>query len=292
MASKKSTSTKHYPVVRQFALSDGSPLQPSLTYRIDTGRCLSQANRRLYRYGRYYNVKVDIDPDLNDKIEVYALRDDWAVQKAFQMAYAAFEKNASEERAMMSENQIARWSDFRINPDPPANEMGPVLHQGGTARELVNQGEFVNTQVIDDTGVARVFTWNHTTTASAFSVLAEYDKAGNAQTSPSSLVAGNVVPYEGLTSEVDGLMMNNLEAYGDNPPYIRDTVNANGPFVKIAVLDASNSNAQKLSTGFFTAPCGLIVIRKTPADLDLREKVMLTVKSGDYKGVHAPSMLE
>jgi hypothetical protein len=291
MASKKS-SKKHYPVVRQFALSDGSPLVPSLTYRVDVGRCLSQANRRLYRYGRYYNVKVDIDADLNNKIEVYALRDDWAVQKAFQMAYAAFEKNASDEKAMMSENQIARWSDFRINPDPAANEMGPVFHQGASARELVNQGEFVNTQVIDDTGAPRVFTWNNTTTASAYSVLAEYDKAGNAQTTPSSLVSGNVVPYEGLTSEVDGLMMNNLEAFGDNPPYDRDGVNANGPFVKIATLDASNSNAQKLSTGFFTAPCGLVIIRKTPAELDLREKVQLTVKAGDYKGVHAPSMLE
>lgn len=291
MASKKSPN-KHYPVVRSFALSDGSPLVPALTYRVDVGRCLSQANRRLYRYGRYYNVKIDIDADLNNKIEVYALRDDWAVQKAFQMAYAAYEKNSAEERDLMSKGQIARWSDFRIAADPPANELGPVFHQGGTARELVSQGEFVDTQVIDDAGVARTFTWNDTTSGTQYSVLAEYDKAGNAQTTPSSLVTGNVVPYEGLTSEVDGLMMNNLEAFGDNPPYVRDTVNDNGPFVRIAMLDASTPNAQKLSTGFFTAPCGLIVIRKTPAELDLREKVQLTVKSGDYKGVHAPSMLE
>lgn len=291
MASKKSAK-KHYPVVRSFALSDGSPLQPSLTYRVDVGRCLSQANRRLYRYGRYYNVKIDIDADLNNQIEVFALRDDWAVQKSFQMAFAAFEKNASEERQMMSGNQIARWSDFRVAPGQAANEMGPVFHQGASARELVGQGEFVNTQVIDDAGTARTFTWDDTTSSSQYSVLSEYDKAGNAQTSPSSLVSGNVVPYEGLTSEVDGLMMNNLEAFGDNPPYDRDTVNANGPFVKIAVLDASTPNAQKLSTGFFTAPCGLVIIRKTPAELDLREKVQLTVKTGDYKGVHAPSMLE
>lgn len=292
MASKKSAKNKHYPVVRIMNLSSASPYVPNQVDLVDVGRCLSQVNRRLYRYGRYYNVKIDLEPDASSQIEVYTLRDDWAVQKGFQMAYAAYLKNSQDERAMMGKNQIARWEDFRCTPGIAGNDMGPALFLGATAVELVLQGEFTPSEVIDENDANRTFTWGPTTDATQYSVLGEYDKAGNAQSSPSSFVAGNSVPYEELTDEVDGLMANNLEAFGDNPPYDRDGVNANGPFVRIATLKGDTANAQKLSTGFFTAPCGLVWIRKTSSAVNLSLGYSLTVKAGDYKGVDAPSMLE
>lgn len=288
---------KHYPVVRTYPLSEGAAFSNNARRIIDVGKTLSQANRRLYRYGRYYNVKIDLEADSNTQFDVFALRDDWAVQKGFQLAFEAYQKATADERAMMSESQIARWEDFRIDDNVPgAVPVGPVLSETGNETYLIAQGEHAITSVVDATGVQHTFVWTGTG-ANVYNILAEYDKAGNAQTTPQSLVAGNELPYIDLESDVDGLQANNLEAFGDNPPYDRDGVNAEDPFVKIATLVSNSPNAQKLSTGFFDAPCGLVMIVQndtagSPTPSDIRGRYSLTVKSGDYKGVHAPSMLE
>ena len=294
MASKKSTSKKHYPVVRQMPL--GEPSFANRSKRLgDTGRILSQANRRLYRYARYYNIKLDLEPDAGTSFEVYALRDDWAVQKAVQMAYKAYMHNTAGERASMSKSQIARWEDFRIDSGEASSstsDIGPIFSRNGILDDaLAIQGEFALSEVVDEDENQKTFSWIGSSTQTAYSVLAEYDKAGNAQQAPSSAVSLSVGPYQDLDDEMDGDTFQNLEANGDNPPYDRDGVNAMSPWIKIATLDSSNPNAQKLSTGFFTAPCGLFLIVQAGAS-DIVGKYSLTVKAGDYKGVHAPSMLE
>lgn len=292
MASKKSKpKMKHYPVVRSMMLSQATPVVPASVEIVDVGRCLSQINRRLYRYGRYYEVKIDLEADSNTSFAVYALRDDWAVQKGFQLAYNAYLKNSKDEREHMSSKQIARWEDFRAVSGLTGEDAGPVLWQGSTPRELVLQGEFNNTSVVDELGTQRSFRWVGATSGTTYNILEEYDKAGNAQSAPSSTVTGNELPYGQLTDEIDGLMANNLENFGNEPPYERDGVNSNGPFVRIATLNASSPNAQRLSTGFFTAPCGLVYVVKLSTE-SIQNKWSLTVKAGDYKGVHAPSMLE
>ena len=288
---------KHYPVVKSFPLSESSPSSGQPRRIIDVGACLSQANRRLYRYGRYYNVKIDLDADSNTQFDVFALRDDWAVQKGFQLAYAAYQRATEDERAHMSETQIARWEDFRIDHNVGASsDVAPVLSQTGNDALLIGQGEHAISRVVDATGAQHTFVWVGTG-GSVYNVLGEYDKAGNAQSVPSSAVSGNEIPYADIESDVDGLQANNLEADGDNPPYDRDGVNADDPFVKIATLVSNSPNAQKLSTGFFSAPCGLVMIVQnnpagSPVYSDISGQYSLTVKSGDYKGVHAPSMLE
>jgi hypothetical protein len=283
---------KHYPVIRQMTLSEASPSLNRAIRVIDVGRCLSQANRRLYRYGRCYKSKIDLEADSNTQFEVYALRNDWAVHKGFQLAYEAYVKNASEEAEMMSDSQKARWNDFRARPGIASAtyvDVGPVFYQGTVASALVTQGEFTQTAVVDGQGTARTFTWDGTASSTEYGILQEYDKMGNAQTSPSSTLSG--MAYDDLNTNVDAAMMNILETHGDNPPYDRDGVNKDNAFVKIATLNSNSPNAQKLSTGFFDAPCGLILIIQTVAE-DIREKYTLTVQSGDYKGVNAPSLLE
>jgi len=291
MASKKSSKNKHYPVVRQFPLSEGT--HGGLATRIiDTGRTLSQVNRRLYRQGRYYEVKIDLEADSNTAFEVFAIRDDWAVQKGFQLAYNAYMENSKEERAHMAKTQIARWEDFRVEHGVPSSVVvGPQLQEAGLPVDLLSQGEFELTQVVIGAGTEKTFSWASVGTGSVYSILEEYDKAGNAQQSPTSVVSGVAVPYDDLSTDVDAAMAENLEGKGNSAPYTAAGVNANGPFVKIATLVSNSPNAQKLSTGYFCAPCGLIMIRQAAA-ADIRGQYSLTVKSGDYKGVHAPSMLE
>ena len=119
-------------------------------------------------------------------------------------------------------------------------------------------------------------------------MLNEYDRAGDAQGAPNNLAAPG--PYEGIDELRDAATYDHLEQDGNDPPYNKNTVNQTSPFVRIATLGAA-AGVQKLSTGFFTAPCGIVLIvgPNTSWNSDL---MSMTVKSGDYKGVHAPSMLE
>ena len=67
----------------------------STTAQFDSGRLLSQTNHRLYRYGKRYTQKVDVDPSFlnpGTTIDVWALMDTWYVQKAFEEAKIVFHR--------------------------------------------------------------------------------------------------------------------------------------------------------------------------------------------------------
>jgi hypothetical protein len=284
MAKKKS---RHYPVVRKSPLSNGA----AANTLVDTARNLSVLNRRLYRYGRNYEVKVDLRNDHVGQVEVYALRDDWAVQKAFQMAYQAYLDNTMDERENMSSNQVARWEDFRVRDGLTLakNDARPVMHTVSGGSAVLTAGEFNFSLIVDGADVQKSFTWG-ASAADRYSILEEYDKAGNAQATPEGLVAGAAGPYAGIDTQNDGATYTNLEALGNEPPYDSDGVNATSPWVRVAVL-GSTAGTQKLSSGYFTAPCGLVLLVGYGSD-DTNYGASLEVKAGDYKGVHAPSMVE
>lgn len=286
MASKKSTSNKHYPVVRSAELSGTAENTALRILQVD--RELSKLNRRLYRMGRYYQAKIDMRPTGDGLYEVYALRDDWAVQKAFQMAYANYVKNVSDEKADMSSVQLARWADFRVSPGATGALLFAKLHQIDTTAVILNTGEFELANVVDSAGATRTFTWSDSPGSSEYSMLNEYDRAADAQGAPSNFSAPG--PYEGIDELRDAATYDHLEGDGNNPPYNANTVNQTSPFVRIATLGAA-AGVQKLSTGFFTAPCGIVLIVGPNASWN-SDLMSMTVKSGDYKGVHAPSMLE
>lgn len=288
MASKKSNTKKHYPVVRGNEVGYTAP-PAGTTYLIQADRHLSQLNRRLYRMGRYYSCKIELDVTSNANIEVYVLRDDWAVQKAFQMGYQQYMKNTADERNNLARGQVARWNDFRVSPGTAGTvtSLVPVLASTSGSSVLLTDGEFVLAEVVDASGTTRTFTWG-TPGAAEYGLLQEYDKAGDAQDSPDNASAD--APYVDIDSEVNEATHDHLVGDGNQPPYARFGVNSGSPFVKVARLGVGGTGAQKLSTGFFTAPCGLILITGMNA-VDV-ETLNIEYKAGDYKGVHAPSMLE
>ena len=284
MASKKS-SKKHYPVVRSSPVSSGA----AANTLVDTARNLSVLNRRLYRFGRFYEVKVDLRNDFVGQVEVFALRDDWAVHKAFQMAYQQYLKNTSDERQNLSDQQVARWEDFRCRDGLTLskNDARPVMHDVAGNASVQNEGEFFNSIVVDGAGTSKTFTWG-AGASDRYGILEEYDKTGNAFTVPSSRPSD--APYENIDTSVDEVVHDQLQLNGDIPPYDQDGVNADTPWVRIAVLGGT-AGTQKLSSGFFTAPCGLVLLKGYGSDV-VNFPAELTAKAGDYKGVHAPSMLE
>ena len=108
---------EYYPVQRQIQLANGASTTNSL---IDVGKNLSVVNHRLYRQGKTYQVKIDIDNRGDAAVgpaqyEVYALADTWYVQKAWQLARATYLQATAGERAVMSPSKIARWEDFRVS---------------------------------------------------------------------------------------------------------------------------------------------------------------------------------
>ena len=89
MAAKKASKKgSYYPTVRSSKLAH---VLNALNIRIlHVDRALSRLNRRLYRQSRYYSVKVDLDNDDVNQYRVFALRDDWAVQKSYRLAREAY----------------------------------------------------------------------------------------------------------------------------------------------------------------------------------------------------------
>jgi hypothetical protein len=286
---KKSVPKKHYPVVRGSFL--GSVAENAAVRIFDTARGLSVLNRRLYRYARVYPVNISMIPTATQNVEVFALRDDWAVHQGLKMAYQQYLKNTADERKNLG-TQVARWEDFRVADGVAAvsNTLLPKLHDPtftGTG-SILSAGEFALSNVVDQANVKRTFTWG-TPGGGSYGILQEYDKSGNAQGDPSAPTLD--APYVDIDSEVNEGTHDDLQADGNLPPYDQSGVNAGSPWVKIGTLGAGVAGQQRLSTGFFNAPCGLVVLVGNSNDWN-SDEMMFEVQKGDYKGVGGKSLLE
>ena len=286
MASRKKM--KRYPVERTLNVGQSSPA--ALNAVADVGTMLSKVNHRLYRQSRYYECSVTIDADAVEgtTIDVYALADTWWTQKALQLAKSAWDASNAEEKEMLN-GRVARWNDFRVSPGVTLSggtgSLNPVQFNSSMTPGNFTAGEFDFAQVVDQAGVARTFTWANTPGTTEYSLMEEYDNSGNTDSDPTTPAIG---PYSGLLPNLEAGAAAALQDNGNLPPY-----NQNGYgstyWVKVGTLHLG-SGRQRLSTGFFTAPCGMIVLEGVGAVPNAN--IQIVCKGGDYKGVHAPSMLE
>lgn len=280
---------KHYPVVRKGKMfrPTPDPIGPNIEVNID--QLLSKCNRRLYRQARTYEAKIDLEANLegSGQIHVYALADNWMNSKSLQMAYAMYLENSADERSRLDKGQQARWEDFRVLSGANVTVVDPLQYDASFNAVPLTIGEFALTFVVDSAGVSKAFSWGPPT-ASRYSILEEYDKSGNTQSAPSTSTGD--VPYDSLMADDSTAMGAFLQTQGNVPPYDPDGVGADSPWVRVATL--STGSSQKLSTGFFKAPCGMVIINASGAVNVADGRLSWEVKAGDYKGVSAPSMLE
>jgi len=288
----KNRKDEHYPVVREGRMNfSGGAVTPQIEVNIE--QFLSKCNRRLYRQSRCYTMKLDIDATAGQTYNVFALSDSWMNERALKMAYAMYLENTEEERDRLKESNIARWEDFRVLSGTDFQKINPVQYvipiAGPPQPVELGAGEFAVTLVGDAAGIFKNFSWGGST-GSRYSMLEEYDKAGNAQSSLSTSTGD--MPYDELMADDNATVAEALQARGNAPPYDRDGVSADRTWVNIGTLSAGT--AQRLSTGFFKAPCGIVLITGGAAGTEIVDlsKISWTVKAGDYKGVHAPSLLE
>ena len=264
----------------------------STTAQFDSGRLLSQTNHRLYRYGKRYTQKVDVDPSFlnpGTTIDVWALMDTWYVQKAFEEAKIVFHRAYTDERENLSAEAQARWFDFRITSGITTVDMYPLVDGNPTTptSSLIVDGEFDDSIVEDSAGVTRTFSWAGATTATSYSVINEYDLAGNTNYGPTFPTGAG--PYDDLEADSSAVEMEALQQRGNRPPYAANSFPS--LWMKVATLTVGNAGNQKISTGYFDAPCGLVYLSATGQTIaSMNNGISMTVQSGYYKGVKAHNM--
>lgn len=285
---KKQHTPDYYPVQRSVPIGvNGGTLTG--TCQSDAGRILGQINRRLYRYGNLYQIKIDLDVPgttlaTQNDVEVYALRNNWDVQRAFALAKKTYDEATADERSISTS---ARWEDFRVDTGVTgASLMQPLVYDNATlAATVATAGEILNSQV-DKGGVDTFFTWG-AAAANSLDIMDEWQRSNRIATSPTPITT--TVPYDGVNSdELSNLEMENLQDNGNEPPY--SAASHTDMLVKVATLryEPAPDGLQRLSTGFFDAPCGVFVL-KFSGNIP-NGTVIFTAKSGDYKGVAAHAM--
>jgi len=284
----KKLKADYYPVQRSMDLRSTSTEVDY--YILDVGRNLSVQNKRLYRQGKTYVCKVDLQAGHQTaQYDIYALVDTWYVQKAWQLAKATYDKATADERAVMTGQQISRWEDFRIQhglSGHAGGELVPAPYSNGLASAADTAGEFADSRItLADGTTTRFFSWG-ATAGSQLGVLEEYDKSGDTDASPSTTSSNKA--YAGTEDGVFESQMDFMSADGNLPPYDATSMNPR-VWVRIARLDAAAAHG-KLSTGYFNAPCGLIAVQPTVTSTEIGNQLSLTVQAGNYKGVKAMNM--
>lgn len=288
---KKQHSADYYPVQRNIALGlDGGTFNGTTVG--DAGKILSIVNRRLYRYGKMYQIKIDLDVDVtvgaDTEVDVYALANIWDVQRAYALAKKTYDLAYADERAELPGNQ-SRWEDFRIaHGVNSGGDLDPVTFDRDTlALTVRNEGEH-DLSVVDEAGTSHSFTWGAPGT-NELGVITEWDKAGNVSADPESI--STAAPYANVNSDqLSTIEATALGQRGNLPPYAQST--SGDIYIKVASLyyRPGATGMQRLSTGYFDAPCGTFVLVTNNALGN--GSVRMTAKAGDYKGVHALDMAQ
>ena len=289
---KKQHTPDYYPVQRKIPLGVFDSAISATTVG-DAGRLLSIANRRLMRYGMKYQIKIDLEPNSIGlaqpfAVDVYALMNNWDVQRSFALAKKTWQEAHADE--MKSASQVSRWLDFRVREGVDgAATLSPVRYnQDSLAAIVTNDGEHAPSSV-DVGGTEKFFTWG-SPSVTELSVLDEWQHYGRTSNDPSS--ASSNAPYDGVNSDTNSnIEQINVVNDGNAPPY--SSFSFGDYLVKVATIRYEKGDAlQRLSTGYFDAPCGLFVLKHNLGGNLSNGVIHMTAKSGDYKGVDAKSMCQ
>lgn len=281
MAAKKKS--RYYPVQSRIDLSGatggGIVIAPNV---------LSMINRRHYPATGVYECNLILNPVVVEgQHNVYVLKDNWDTIGAIRLAYKAYQQATADERKMMSKAQIARWEDFRIAHDTGLTELVPLVYDQGVGTSSLTVGEFENSTILDAAGNYRFFSIESPTSPSRYNILTQWSAGGNVDTDP--VTSTSSVPYADLDPLISNQQGAEIQNDGNLPPY-----DANGndgltsAWTKVATLTNALTGADgRISTGFFRAPLGMIIVTGTlPTSWGL-----LQVREGSTKGIKVHNIL-
>lgn len=290
-------------------LLDGSFPGDESYARIDIPASLSVMNNRLYRQGKVYQAKLDLTPSLalntsGITYNVWVLANNWRTHGAWKLAKDKYDAKYEDEMEDFRESSHAKWRDFRVASGMIGiQELRPAFAEDNTAPatsgQRLNGGSFPTSQVVDQDGIPRGFSWAQAGTSVSYSLTAEYAKAGyDIETAtPSDSTVGEA--YGNLFADDSAIEGNLFQTLGKFAPYQTDngppgSTPAPGLLTCVGQLGAQlgpqGGVTQRLSTGYFDAPCGIVLIHAANSADNLPYNVTMTVKEGAYKGVHALDM--
>ncbi len=280
-------------------------------FLVEVAPNLSKMNNRLYRQSRLYNVRFQAhDKSTSSSIsyEFYTLPDTWFVRGAVKYAYSTYMQNHADELA--NGIKFGKWHDFDINPQNPDGTYEftkATLFDGDGYTGVVSDepsgigGTYSTTKAADGTAMGFHVLGN---VSNSYNILREFaERLSNNVADDPSVTA--VQPYAELLDLKDAEQM--VES-GDRPPYDQDfgtmipddeTVDdSTGQHVLTlkSLLNVDRDGQGSNSTGFFSAPLGLVYVRRfvsgTLTDLPTdSQQLRMEVQAGKYKGVKAPSLV-
>jgi hypothetical protein len=278
MASKKKS--RYYPVQSRIDLSSGGiVIAPNV---------LSMINRRHYPATGVYECNVMLNPVLTaGQLNVYVLKDNWDIIGAIRQAYAAYLTATESERAMLSKEQVARWEDFRIAHGTGLTEMAPMVYNQGIGLSLLTLGDFNLSKATDSNGNTKTFVLQGASSTTQYNILNQWSASGNVDADPGVATSG--APYGDLEADHNDTQSNNLQRDGNTPPYDRNGGDGiASPWTKVATLTNANVGADgRISTGFFRAPLGMILV----TGADANGWGILQVREGSTKGIKVHNIL-
>ncbi len=291
---------------REFAIAQVANGPVSARSLVQVDKCLNLVNRRLYRQHKVYTAKIELSDPNEDQtpIDVYALRNTWAVRKAMALAKSIYDEAVAEERAVVGN---ARWHDFRINASASFDSLavdilpfavdGVNLEYKPLTLGSSSDGEYnvSAVEVTTNTGTtqSKTFGLRPSSIFQEYSIWAEYQKMG--PTTSETPVFNSDGGYDRATgTSFEDENVQDLLNKGNLPPYDAGDLGLSSPWVKVGSIGRQTNGGMVTSTGFFEAPLGMIVLDgytiQTTEDggLPLSTKMLeCEVKMGDYKGVMA-----
>lgn len=254
---------------------------------VDVAAILSYHNQRLYRQGRVYGVTVTSIPTMagysyvSPATQISSAPNNWMVRKAWGLAFKKWRESTQEERS--NGVKAGRWNDFRV-----ALAVGDTTANYVTSDRVapaLSNGELVYTSAVSDSGGAtRGYGLLGNTSGTTWSIVEEYDRLldTDQNTPPTS---SGTMPYSDMMQSLNDGQADAIQEEGDDPPYNAVTMRNNLVRPQYFV---GNSDTVNRSSGLILAPCGLIDIGNTGAEI---RTYIIDVKSGKYKGVHAEAMV-
>lgn len=300
MASKKSKAKgkapkRYYPVQLSARLSDFTAASANIRL-IEYDRILGPINRRQYRQSRVPSLKIDVDQGsglAQAGVKVYCLRNTWDMHGAYRFAMEQY-YNAMKEELDMAAGSRGRWLDFRVQANIGADllcprvEDQPTSPAGSFTPNRLTTGDFTYSSVYDASGVQKVFVTSDTaSSATEWSIFEEWSRKDQVQESPAG--ASQTMPYRDIQEDTDENNYDLMRNIGDAPPY--SAVSENDMWMQVAEIGETAAGVQKLTTGFFEAPLGIVVLVSAgfTAGQEQNHPLTLTCQKGDYKGIKAPA---
>ena len=239
----------------------------------------------------------------SNAVDVYRLRNTFMLQRGYELAMEEWNASYTDAEEVVRDSNEGRWRDFRIDTtaflgDTKLNPLTLKAQGPKVLADVVQIDAWAGAQSFTPDGFGRDF--GLLADANTFGIIAEYDKQGKVQDSPTT----NTIEaaYGVLKSDLSDNEVVNLQQFGNNPPYDADSSTPLSVLEYVGTIYVDSNGQGKLSTGYFDAPLGAVYLAGSgqkaasiyeAGDTSTRATMFkLSAQKGDYKGVAAHEFVD